>query len=251
MKKAVCVMLAITMLICNSVSAFALDKEISTIGAVKFEEYMNTLAPDRAAVIRADKELVYTMTRDAYWLPQKAPMSRASVSLPLTGNYAPGKFFNRKNPSSQCTCHPDCGLPPVNGGCSLGTEAGDCKAYNGAIQCKGFADFVFHEYAGVDISISNKVSDDLIPSVFVDSAVGRPEMLEFMRPLPKGTNVRLKNRSTQYGPYHSIIILSSSSKDITFYDCNGTNKPCEIRTKTMDWSTFIKTYSGVVDAWEP
>ncbi len=251
MKKVICIMLAITMLMCSSVSAFALNNESSTIGAVKFEEYMNTLNPDHAAAIRVDEELVYTMTRDAYWMPQNAPMSHASVSLPLTGNFAPGKFFNKNNPSSPCTCHPRCGLPPVNGGCKLGSGTGDCKEHNGAIQCKGFADFVFFKYTGVNVNSSNEVSNDLVPSLVGNNSIGCIEMKEFMRPLSKGTNVRLKNRNTAYGTYHSIIILSSSPTEVTFYDCNGTSKACEIRTKTMSWTDFVNTYSGVLTAWEP
>ena len=228
----------------------------STESVQKFNDYISTLPEDTAKLILEDEELVLMMTSDAYWTPSETNKVRSTyaVSLPLS-NYPSGTYFTH-NGNACSTCHNNnCGYTIPSGEStsrcwdSVLNSSGNCKRYapTGAIQCKAFADYVFYQYTGENVSNSNK-SDTSAYATIINGSDGADDLKTLFTSLPIGSNVRLKVRGQTY--YHSIIISAKSSTGVTIYDANRIGK-CKVGNQTKAWAQLASMYSGVVCAWTP
>lgn len=254
MKKMLSLILVVAMLMCSFIPAFAATGQSSSTGKEKFEQYLSTLKPERAAMIREDPELVYMMTQNAYWEKPTNIIPYASVSLPLS-EYKAGTYFTYNGKA--CGCHSHCTFVVPDGEDTsrcYNTEtetSGNCKRYNGGIQCKAFADYVFKKYSGVDATYYNSMDDDLIPSEFGNNSLGQTELSDFMRTLPVGANVRMINRNSTYGRNHSFIITGVSRTGVTIYDCNRVSYTCKVGLETRTWKQMVNDYKCVEYVWVP
>ncbi len=174
------------------------------------------------------------------------------MSLPLS-NYGNGTYYT--NSGSACTCHSaPCTYSVPNGGvatlCYITStkKSGNCKRYTGtgAIQCKGFADYVFKQYTGSDVSSSSLVSG--CPSSITNDSTGQTKIKDFLSKLTVGSNVRVSVRNATYN--HSFIITDITDTGIILYDCNATSSACKVRTATRTWEQLASAYKGVVSAWK-
>lgn len=220
----------------------------------KFNEYIASLSDEEAALILADEELVFNMKLDSYWnTPEISTNSVRSVSLPLSGSPA-GSYYSYNG--SACDCHSHCTYSVPSSAYSAYrcyysysgvTKSGNCVRYKptGSIQCKGFADYVYHEYTGHDVGDSYTVSTSGYSSISNDTT-GANLMKSFFTSLTVGSNVRLSVRGASYN--HSVIVCSTSSTGVYIYDANRTGN-CKIGYTFKTWSQLASSYSGIVKAW--
>lgn len=220
----------------------------------KFNEYIASLPEDEAALILADEELVFNMKLDSYWnIETVSTNSVRAVSLPLSGSPA-GSYYSYNG--SACDCHSHCTYSiPSNAYSSYRCyysysgvkKSGNCIRYNptGSIQCKGFADYVYHSYTGHDVGNSYTVSTSGYSSISNDTT-GADLMETFFTSLSEGSNVRLSVRGKTYN--HSIIVCDISSSGIYLYDANRVGN-CKIGYQFKSWSQLASMYSGIVKAW--
>lgn len=221
----------------------------------KFNAYIASLPEETAELILADEELVFTMKLDSYWEePTETKQTRAvTASIPLS-SYPHGSFYTYNG--AACTCHANCtySLPrewtgATNRCYNTSTGAsGNCKRYEatGSIQCKAFADYVYKQYTGSDISSSTQVSVTGYSSI-ANTAAGADKMEDFFSALPVGSNVRVSVRNASYN--HSVIISAKSSTGVTIYDANRIGK-CKVGNQTKTWEELASMYDGIVNAWE-
>lgn len=218
----------------------------------KFNEYIASLSEEEAALILADEELVFNMKLDSYWnTSEVSTNSVRSVSLPLS-SYPSGSYYS--STGKACTCHSYSCTYSVPSGNSTSkcyitskSKSGDCIRYvaTGSIQCKGFADYVYHEYTGHDVGDSYTVSTSGYSSISNDTT-GANLMKSFFTSLTVGSNVRLSVRGASYN--HSVIVCSTSSTGVYIYDANRTGN-CKIGYTFKTWSQLASSYSGIVKAW--
>jgi len=235
----------------NAIIANDYEIQISKEAVEKMEAYLDTLDVEARQLIAEDQELVQMMQQDFYWAPQAPRTTRASVTLPLSG-YGDGTYYTYNG--SACTCHSYCTYSIPSGGTTTRCyntntgSSGNCKRYTGtgSIQCKGFADYVFKQYTGSDVSSTSAVSD--CPSSITNDSAGQTKIKNFLSGLTVGSNIRVKVRNASYN--HSFIITKITADGITLYDCNGTSSACKVRVITRTWAQLTSAYSGVVSAWE-
>ena len=231
------------------------DVQESPEAVEKFNNLIASLEPEKARLILEDNELVSMMKRDAYWAPQVKVNRNAFrllfTSLPVSG-YPVNSYYTYNG--SACTCHSFCTPSIPSSSFSKyrcynpsASASGNCIRYNGtgAIQCKGFADYVFNQYTGADISESTKVSD--YPTGFTNDSNGEEVIAEFFGRMPVGSNIRVSVRNASYN--HSFIISAKSPTGITMYDCNGSSSRCQIKNTTRSWTTLVSKYDGIIYAW--
>ena len=223
----------------------------STTASDKFNAYLQTLEPAQANAILQDEQLVYMMTQDSYWEPKSTMSPNGLVSLPLS-DYGNGTYYTVNG--SACSCHSGCTyvIPSGmnDGRCYNPTTetSGNCIRYRptGSIQCKAFADYVFCQYTGNDVSDSSAATN--LPRFgLVNGITGQNTLNSFMQTLTVGSNVRMSRRDSAVN--HSFIITAITDSGISLYDCNGTSSPCKVRTTTQTWEQLVSTYDGVVAAW--
>lgn len=167
-------------------------------------------------------------------------MARATVSYPLPA-YPVGNYFNKfetqpcrlvdANGNPRCAyssngSHGDRCSYSINDYC-------DCKIYNGAIQCMGFADKIFYLTHGVDVSSSNELLGMNISSV----AAAR----DYVTALGVGSNIRLDGS-------HSIIVSGYDLNSISIYEANYLGK-CKIGTRKLTWTEFYNKYGKITKSW--
>ena len=119
-------------------------------------------------------------------------------------------------------------------------------------QCKGFAKSVFEKLFGYNIGSTAKKPNNY--KLNIDTAKTR--QVGTLTDLSTRSDSALKNLLTQarpgdflqvrrsHGGSHSMIVLSTSSTDITVYECNvdGANG---IRTATYTWASFRSVNAAV------
>ena len=218
----------------------------------KFNEYIASLSEEEASLILADEELVFNMKLDSYWETNNVSTNSVrAVSLPLS-NYTAGKFYS--STGKACTCHSySCTYSIPSGASSTKcyitskSKSGDCIRYaaTGSIQCKAFADYVYHEYTGHDIGSSYTISTTGYSSISNDTA-GANLMKAFFEDLDDGSNVRVSVRNKTYN--HSIIVCKASSTGIYLYDANRVGT-CKVGYQYKSWSQLASMYDGIVKAW--
>lgn len=249
--KLVCVILSLVLGV-QSLPVFAYDEAKYSNGEKKFNEYISTLSKEYADLILSDEELVATMKMDSYWetVETKSSLRTTYDRLPVPG-YPNGSYYT--NDRGPCSCHDECGIYVPEGEDDsrcyiLGVGSGNCKRYDntGSIQCKGFADYIYHLYNEVDIADRYKIDVSSYTSIS-NNSTGAALLQELFSSLPIGSNVRVVIRST--GGNHSIIVSDKSSSGITVYDANSDGKTCVVKNRTFTWSQLAERYSGIVFAW--
>lgn len=221
----------------------------------KFNEYIASLPEENARLILEDEELVFMMKLDSYWEPDTVSTNAVkSSSLPLSA-YPAGNYFSYNGES--CDCHDECDYVVSTGGVSTRCyvastkKPGNCirYAYTGGIQCKGFADYVYHEYTSHNVKAAYKLDVSNYTSISKDSA-GATKMKTFFSSLPDGSNVRLTARS---GGRHSVIVNDASNNGVYIYDANRVEykdgERCKIGYEFLTWSELASLYKGIYSAW--
>lgn len=235
----------------NCFTVFAFDDTNeggSETATEKFNEFLSALTPEAASAIRQDDEMVYMMTQDFYWSPPTVSSARRA-SLPLS-EYGNGTYYT--NNGLACICHAKCTYSTPGAKDTLcyiidQKKYGNCKRYaaTGSIQCKGFADYVFKQYTGSDISSSSQGNN--WPTTISNTTTGIRNLKTYITSLPIGSNVRFNVRNASYN--HSLIIMGISDTGITVYDCNGTSSACKVRVGAKTWQTLASEYEGIVSVW--
>lgn len=229
------------------IAEYGLESEITTESQNKFYEYLGTLSEDEAKLILADEELVRFMQREAYWdtegFETRAVTTRAT-RLPLI-NYPVGSYFSYD--LKECSCHSNCTYDLSDGGYNLPTyrcynkltgTSGNCKRFDGGIQCAGFAYYVFHQYTGTHCSSTNQI--DGLSSITATSAKDY-----FFKNITVGSHVRGTLKS---GYPHSIIITGFTNNSVSYYQANVGGK-CLVSTGTKTWTEFASWYSSISKSW--
>lgn len=219
----------------------------------KFNEYIASLPEDEAALILADEELVFNMKLDSYWETNNVSTNSVrAVSLPLS-DYTVGTYYSYDG--SACDCHSHCTYSVPSSYSKYRCyysyngvkKSGNCMRYDptGSIQCKAFADYVYHEYTGHDIGSSYTISTTGYSSISNDTA-GANLMKAFFVDLDEGTNVRVSVRNKTYN--HSIIVCNISDRGIYLYDANRVGT-CKVGYQFKSWTQLANMYDGIVKAW--
>lgn len=244
---------------CKSEVQHLLDDDNERLGCEtpesiqKFNDYMASLPPEIAEIILSDEELIVSMKLDTYWETNDTEVSSyGSVSLPLSDWPADGKTYFSVDKTTACSCHNsddnDCEyLSPPSGlsqlRCYSGNLSGHCRKYKAtkSIQCKGFADYVFHSYTGTDCGSTNSEPEKLVASGNFTSAVAKTNFYG----IPVGSHIRGKLSS---GTPHSIIVLGTTSTGITYYQAN-IGGSCKISTATKTWAQFASWFDSITGVW--
>lgn len=199
------------------------------------------------SIIKQDLQLKELMESEFYGSYEEMGVNinqidaaRATVSYPLS-EYPVGNYFNKFETQP-------CRLVDVNGNprCAFSSNGShgdrcsysindycDCKIYNGAIQCMGFADKIFYLTHGVDVSPSNALLGMNISSV----AAAR----DYVTALGVGSNIRLDE-------FHSIIVSGYDLNAISIYEANYLGK-CKIGTRKLTWTEFYNKYNRITKSW--
>lgn len=153
-----------------------------------------------------------------------------------------------------CTCHASCTYAIPDGGnysrcySSAIGGPGNCKRYNGAIQCKGFADYVYKQYTGKDTTYDNQLDESYLRFDMPNDTSSRQYMSLFMQSLGIGGNVRVSVRGQNYN--HSFILKAVGINGVILYDCNGGSSRCQVRVIQQDWTQLVEKYDGLIAAWK-
>lgn len=253
MKKILSFLFALALLFTISTSSFAQDTlskhTPSDIGKQKFEEYLASIPSEQAQMILDDPDLVRNMQMEYYWEPAQASTLRAT-SLPLS-SYPAGSYYSYS--STGCSCHSGCTWDVPSSAsqdrCYITSShtSGNCKLYRPtlAIQCKGFADYVYKQYTGHDVGNSYAISN--CPTTITNDSAGQTQWRNFANSLSIGSNVRVTVRGQSYK--HSFIVKSKSSTGLTIYDANRVSNNCKVAVTTLTWAQLAQNYSGVSNAW--
>lgn len=213
----------------------------------KFNEHIGQLRTEdseQAELILKDEELVAYMSREDYWqhADEIQPESALrAVSLPLTA-YPAGSYYTYNG--SACTCH-DGDTYIIPSGYSTSRcynqstgSSGNCKRYNGAIQCMGFAHYVFKQYNGVDCSSSNENAG---LSVLNDASL----KFYFTSVVKVGGHARGTLKS---GTPHSIIVTKVTNSGISYYQSNYGGY-CKVSTGTKTWEEISNWFNDFYISW--
>ena len=254
---AVAALLVVTTFLGSATYASNNIPEGSSVESIqKFNDYIASLPTDYAQIILDDEELVYSMKLDSYWEePQEnSPSSlRFRPVFPLD-EYPAGSYFTYNG--NVCTCHSSyanhCSYnrnySTVRCCNTVNHSLGNCKVYTntGSIQCKGFADYVYHHTTGHDIGSSYVINTDDYSSIG-DDETGAALMKTFLKGLKDGSNVRVSVRGKSYN--HSFIVSDIRENGIYLYDANRTDL-CKVDYKFKTWEQLAGMYDGVVCAWK-
>lgn len=220
-------------------------------GIERFNEYIAALDHEKAQMILNDEELVITMQMDKYWYPEESSLIQPSglVSLPLS-NYPVGSFYTVNGLS--CSCHSTCNWHSGSTARCLKSDStyGNCIKYNGtnSIQCKAFADYVYKQYTGYDVSIIREFG---ALSDITQDTNGRTRLAEFFGNLTVGSNVRGHLREKTFS--HSFIVIDKSGSGVTVYDANFTDGSgtdnCKVKQYTKTWAQMADLYDYFSNSW--
>lgn len=225
------------------IAEFGLESEITNESKNKFYEYLDTLPDDEAKLILSDEELVRFMQREAYWKAEDTVEKNASAritTLPLI-NYPAGSYFS--NNFDECDCHDNCtyslptGFPTYRCYNKATGSSGNCKRFDGGIQCAGFAYYVFQQYTGTHCSSANQIGGL--------SSVTASGLQNYFSNITVGSHVR---GTLSAGYPHSIIITGITSTGVSYYQANVGGK-CLVSTGTKTWSQLASWFSSISKSW--
>lgn len=237
----------------------AAESLVSEQSLIKFNEFIAQLDDETAELILSDEELVNSMKLESYWETDGATDTEvapyASVTLPLS-SFPAGSYFSVDG--SACTCHGSCDFDDHSGfsksRCyeAAYNRSGNCRRYSTtrSIQCKGFADYVFYKYNGVDCSDSNSINKSLS-----HGSVTASNLKNYIKNnLSVGAHLRFSligydedGKQKNAGP-HSIIITKITNTGISYYQANYGGR-CLVTTDTKTWSQLSSWIYSVTNAW--
>ena len=141
----------------------------------------------------------------------------------LKNKFPHGKFWNRSN---QSTNNQD---GYTSTACSSHANTNNCNAFNPngtnlSWQCKGFAEKCGYDTSGY-IPTENANGWSISESSSAVDSVKAGDIVRYT--LSSGTN-------------HSIFVTGVSGNTVTYGDCNGTTKLCEIRWGATISKTTLK-----------
>lgn len=232
-----------------------IDEELITNESIaKFNEYLLTVDQETAALILGDEQLVQSMQMTTYWdesnIEPDAAFSVTATTLPLP-SWPSGSYFTFDG--KECSCHKYCTYSKPDEveaskysrtRCFDTKEGkpGNCRRYvnTGAIQCKGFADYVFKQYNGVDCSNSNAVNESLAT---VDKENIKAYITSYL-----SVGAHLRGRLSNTTIDHSIIITQITDSGISYYHANY-GKDCLVSTGTKNWEQLAEMFDWISIAW--
>lgn len=188
-------------------------------------------------------ELIFPKSNSIVWMSVYAPDKSEGAINNVKTQYPEGSYFSFSG--NECAVHDDnC---DYYGGCS-------CKNWDGAIQCAGFARYVFHKVKGRLYSSSiDEANVTGFGNRNYNIALGRDKAFDgvsltantakkYLQGLPTGTYVRveLKNSSSSY-PWHSFSVLETSNTGITVYEANVEGR-CLVSINEYTWAQFANKY---------
>ena len=159
------------------------------------------------------------------------PPSRATVSSVDYGDYGPGDYFTKTGNSCSSTknCH-------NYGYCTWVTSSDNyknkcnCLAHGGAIQCMGYARYVYEQNHGTtDWGTGEAVS--------LSSSNGADQLRKALENTQPGAHIRLDKK-------YSVIFTGTTSNGFTVYECNRSGRNCEVQSSTYTYSGTASSYDN-------
>lgn len=188
-------------------------------------------------------ELIFPKSNSIVWMSVYAPDESEEAIANVKSQYPQGSYFS--DDGKECAVHDNnC---DYYGGCS-------CKNFDGAIQCAGFARYVFNEVKGRAYSSSiGEANVTGFGNRNINIALGRDKAFDgvnltantakkYLQGLPTGAYVRveLKNSSSSY-PWHSFSVLETSNTGIIVYEANVGGR-CLVSINEYTWTQFANKY---------
>ncbi len=147
----------------------------------------------------------------------------ASAAFPLS-EYPAGSYFS--NTGKTCTCHSGSNNP-----CWYTTPC-DCLVYESAIQCVGFAKYVYQQYNGK--SVSSASSNYTSYSITLTTSNVR----QYIMSLPVGSYINVKYKN---GGSHTMIIAKSDTSYVYLYHANWGGS-CLVNYTKMAYADFVNYF---------
>jgi hypothetical protein len=147
--------------------------------------------------------------------------------------YPTGSYFSKDG--GPCECH------ALNKCLENGYNC-NCRKYLGAVQCFGFAKYVFYNLFGIDTGtyssgyiLSN--SNELNRTMLSSAEVSEQSVKEMLENAKIGDFIQGKSQYSQ----HSIIIAGFTDGGIITYECN-VDKHCGVTSRTLTYAYLASTY---------
>lgn len=148
----------------------------------------------------------------------------------VMADYPNNSYFS--NTGVVCTCHNS-----SSNDCEWNIPC-DCKYYDGAIQCYGFARYVFFNTKGRSESNSQESGY----KINVNKSLTALTAQSYLIGLSTGTHLRVKTSSNVY---HSLSVVSKSSNGITLAQANYGGS-CKVTYRTYTWSQYVSAFPTLV-----
>lgn len=147
--------------------------------------------------------------------------------------YPIGSYFTKNG--GPCECH---SLDQ----CLINGDNCNCRKYLGAVQCFGFAKYVFYNMFGIDVGtyqggyvLSN--TSELVSTPLSAAQVSEQSVKDMLSYAKIGDFIQGKSRYSQ----HSIIIAGLTDGGIVTYECN-TDGHCGVTSRTLSYAYLASTY---------
>lgn len=152
-----------------------------------------------------------------------APMARISY-----GSYGSGKYFTKDGTACGTTvkCH-------TKGTCSWSNASADCncKIYGSAIQCMGYAKYVYAQNHSSS-SWGGAKSFTYQNSTAAQRTQAAKDMKKFVEGLGTASHIRINGS-------HSVIVTGTTSTGFNVIQANADNKNCKVTTGSYTYSTLV------------
>ncbi len=181
-----------------------------------------------------------TTTLDEYTFIEEIHANAVSSSstyvngqtIPLT-DYPNGSYYTKTG--EKCKQEANGGCHRSGGVCKYDIGAcPNCKSYNGAAQCMGFAHYVYKQIWGVDTNKNEKHNRNTGTG---SAAAAR----EFLWGISSGTELRVTGPHTTG---HSIIVANITDSGVYIYHANG-DGTCKVEYEYFTFSNFASEYSYI------
>lgn len=177
----------------------------------------------------------------ADYIPYRGTIDNSLASTTTSvsyGSYGPGTYFTRNGGScalSTYNCH-------ANGYCTLDTTSPNyskcnCKLYGGAMQCKGYARYVYYQNHGTT-EWGDNISLYYANSTKAERAQAASDIKNIIDVTAIGSHIRLANN-------HSVILTGTTSTGFTVYQCNASNSKCEVTSGSYSYSGIASNYTSI------
>ncbi len=175
------------------------------------------------------------------------------VTIPFP-EYMPGSYFTKDG--TACICHNRNDINCVASGrycnCLRFVNIDGVDVDLLAVQCIGFARYVFYKLFGfIDADHNSHLFYNA--GSISSGKVTASSVKELVSKLKPGAHIRFNLTSTQ----HSVIVLNKNENGFTVYHANAggngiSSNPCVVSTRTFTWEQFANfAYRGIVFAHMP